>query len=124
MDTPIPSYISNHDVLLYLARVPGVQPSRVIIDPTLCPGGFPLVAYEDSDGDDDFDIKEIQGPLQATPPKRRARKMKEPLDPKFCISAFTPVLILVAFATSKVPRLLKTTPPSTPPPWRSFPLAI
>lgn len=83
LDTIIPPYIVDANVLNYLACLPGPQPDSVIIGPVLPPGGLPLVPYGDSDDDGDFYLKEMQGPLKETPRKRRSRKIKEPLDAKF-----------------------------------------
>ncbi|CAO2183996.1 unnamed protein product [Urochloa humidicola] len=83
-DTLIPSYLVDPNILLYLARLPDSQPGRVVIGPAVPPGGVKLVPYVDSDEEEDFEIKEIQGPIvSATPKKRRARKMKEPLGRDF-----------------------------------------
>ncbi|CAN6221448.1 unnamed protein product [Urochloa humidicola] len=61
-----------------------VQLGRVVFGPALPPQGIKLVPYEDSDDEEDFELKEIEGPTSsATPKKRRARKMKEPLEEGF-----------------------------------------
>lgn len=87
LDTLIPSYINDHDILSYLAHIPDpftplVQPSRVIIGPALPKNGLPLVPYGDDEEEDD-EVREIQGPIHATLAKRRSRKLKEPLDDVF-----------------------------------------
>ncbi|CAO2187981.1 unnamed protein product [Urochloa humidicola] len=83
-DTLIPPYLVDPSILVYLARLPDSQSGKVVFGPTLPPGGIKLVPYEDSDDEEDFELKEIEGPiLSATPKKRWARKLKEPLDGDF-----------------------------------------
>ncbi|CAN6329297.1 unnamed protein product [Urochloa humidicola] len=80
LDTPIPRYLVDPNILRYLACLPDSQLGRVVFGPALPPGGVKLVPYEDSDQEEDYDLKEIEGPITAaTPKKRRAKKLKEPL---------------------------------------------
>jgi hypothetical protein len=84
LDTLVPSYIADDDVLLYLASIVLEQSDRTgssFVGPLLPPTGLPLVPYSDSD-DEDGDVVEIQGPFTSSK-KRRARKMKEPLEASF-----------------------------------------
>uniref|UniRef100_K3ZZU5 Uncharacterized protein n=1 Tax=Setaria italica TaxID=4555 RepID=K3ZZU5_SETIT len=78
LDTLIPSYIVDHDILFYLASLPVPQPTRVITGPALPPNGLPLVPYTNDEDDDE--VREIDGPKSGTPSKRRARKLKEPME--------------------------------------------
>ncbi|CAO2142164.1 unnamed protein product [Urochloa humidicola] len=84
LDTPIPHYLVDPNILRYLACLPDSQPGRVVFGPALPPGGVKLVPYEDSDQEEDYDLKEIEGPITAAmPKKRRAKKLKEPLEKEF-----------------------------------------
>lgn len=63
LDTLIPSYMKDHDILSYLAHIPNpftplVQPSSMIIGPALPANGLPLVSYGDDEEDDD-EVREI-----------------------------------------------------------------
>lgn len=60
-----------------------MHPSRVVGGPALASAGLSLFAYAESVEEEEFDIKEIQGPLVVSCRKRRARKLKEPLESKF-----------------------------------------
>lgn len=87
LDTLIPSYMKDHDILSYLAHIPNpftplVQPSSMIIGPALPANGLPLVSYGDDEEDDD-EVREIQGPIHAIPAKRCSCKLKELLDDVF-----------------------------------------
>nr|XP_034583626.1 uncharacterized protein LOC117846530 [Setaria viridis] len=54
------------------------KPTRVITGPALPPNGLPLVPYTNDEDDDE--VREIDGPKSGTPSKRRARKLKEPME--------------------------------------------
>lgn len=59
-----------------------MQPNGVVGGSGVLCGGLSVVAYGQP-VEEDFDIMEIEGPLLSTPRKRRARKLKEPLDSRF-----------------------------------------
>ncbi|CAO2165701.1 unnamed protein product [Urochloa humidicola] len=84
LDIMVPSYITDHSVLFFLALISSDQidpvPEPVVFGPALPPGGLKLVPYSDSDDEDD--VMEIQE-CPSTTRKRRRRKMREPLERKF-----------------------------------------
>ncbi|CAO2189797.1 unnamed protein product [Urochloa humidicola] len=81
LDMTVPSYISDHRSLRFLASIVHDQDEvKRVFGPALPPGG--LVPYSDSENEDD--VHEIDGPLNVTPSKRRARRPREPLEGKFC----------------------------------------
>ncbi|CAN6243644.1 unnamed protein product [Urochloa humidicola] len=83
-DTLIPPYLVDPNILVYLARLPDSQLGRVVFGPALPPRGIKLVSFEDSDDEEDFELKKIEGPiLSAAPKKCRAGKMKALLEDSF-----------------------------------------
>jgi hypothetical protein len=85
LDTLVPQYIFDDDVLSFLASIILEQNDRAdpsFIGSLLPPTGLPLVPYEDSDDDDD-EVVEVQGPITPCSKKRRACKMNEPLEATF-----------------------------------------
>jgi hypothetical protein len=80
----IPSYMVDIGLLSHLATILFVQDDAPsVFGPQLPAGGPTLVPYSDSDSDDD-EVVVIEGPItSATPKKRRARKLKEPIYSKF-----------------------------------------
>ncbi|KAF8661800.1 hypothetical protein HU200_056755 [Digitaria exilis] len=84
LDTLVPKYINDDDVLLYLASIvfdPLEQAERSpgFIGPLL--PVQPLVPYDMSDDEEVMEISAM--PASVTPRKRRHHKMKEPLDASF-----------------------------------------
>ncbi|CAO2196617.1 unnamed protein product [Urochloa humidicola] len=83
LDILVPPYLVDPDTLLFLASIvtDQMEKGKVVFGPAK-----PLVPYlpEDADSDDDSDLREIEGPIaSATPKRRRAHKMKEPLEDDF-----------------------------------------
>ncbi|CAN6333977.1 unnamed protein product [Urochloa humidicola] len=79
LDTIVASYVADHNARLFLATICHDQNKGV----TVFGPARPLVPYSD-DEDSDDDLMEVHGPIvKATPKKRRARKMREPLGAGF-----------------------------------------
>lgn len=82
LDTLVPPYISDKDVLFLLASIVLEQndcAGSSFIGLLLPPTGLPLVPYEDFD-DEDAEVVEINGPITPCSKKCHARNMKEPLE--------------------------------------------
>lgn len=86
LDTVVPSYISDNDLLSYLASFvyDPAEPAEMepgFIGPLPLPG--PLVTYPITDDEDDSVVELSSPPVRSTPRKRRQRLMKEPLNDAF-----------------------------------------
>ncbi|OEL21056.1 hypothetical protein BAE44_0017926 [Dichanthelium oligosanthes] len=62
LDTVVPSFIVDDDVLLYLAQTYVDQPALVMFGPPPPPSWLPLIPYSD-DEDDEDELRDITGPL-------------------------------------------------------------
>ncbi|CAN6248991.1 unnamed protein product [Urochloa humidicola] len=87
LDTIVPAYVADSSVRLFLATI--VVDQQEVASPVRVFGPVrppvKLVPYSDSEGeeDEDDDVQEILNPQLKTPRKRRARKLKEPLEAPF-----------------------------------------
>ncbi|CAN6224027.1 unnamed protein product [Urochloa humidicola] len=82
LDIMVPDNISDCYSLRFLATICVDQENH---DGPVFGPAPPLVPYSDDTSDDEDDLKEIDGPIpKATPKKRRAKMMREPLEDDFC----------------------------------------
>ncbi|CAN6334420.1 unnamed protein product [Urochloa humidicola] len=87
LDTIVPAYVADSSVRLFLATI--VVDQQEVASPVRVFGPIrppvKLVPYSDSEGeeDEDVDVREILNPQLKTPRKRRARKLKEPMEAPF-----------------------------------------
>lgn len=80
LHTTIPSYISDHQSLFFLASAAVDQNEALVVFGL----AHPLVPYSDDKDDNSDDVEILEGPMVIpTSHKTRARKMKEALEDKF-----------------------------------------